>query len=318
MSETRCKYAGSDQPRILVGRHNEDCPDEDCHGCLPCPMDHCRVCTVEHATGACPNCLAEVRDNLDDIRRMSQALPAEVETRGVDGEAMNLLGPAADPEARGHWEASVLAGRIVPVDCDARDLDDVKAWLETAAHELHPLIVIGGWAIVYRDAFEHTEPVGRVDALTEAGYLGRNLTEMAAVVDVPFEDFARDLRRCVAHMERVLHDGEQVDRGAPCMTCGKPLERTWGTDEDHDGWKCPRCRTESTEAQYRFAVAHLHREEATHLTDRDMEIRTGVKAGTIRVWALRGIVGRRTEGGRVVYSVAQVEAEARQRGLLAS
>jgi hypothetical protein len=223
-------------------------------------MDHCRVCGVEHATGSCPGCLTEVRDGFGDLRRMYDGLFEEAVTRGVEGEAMNLLGPAADPEARGHWEASVLAGRIVPVDCDAREFDDVKAWLETASHELHPLIVIGGWAIVYRDAFEHDEPIGRINVLTEVGYLDRNLSHMADLADVPFEDFARDLRRCVAHMERVLHDGEQVDRTrVTCVNeeCRKRprLERIHGIAVHQDRWRCPSCGKVYDDGDYRDAHA---------------------------------------------------------------
>lgn len=304
MTADRCKWMGSGRPRVLPGRHNDGCGDETCPGCLPCPMDHCRVCGVEHASGGCPNCREEVRDNLATLVRLCRNLPAEVEHRGVESEAMNLLGPAADPESWGHVEASVTCGRL-PVEWQAAD------------DERHPRFVLGTWEMVYRDAFDQ-----QTDALVTihdaADYLDRQLTRAAAEPWVPFEDFAKDLRACVGHIEAVLHDGEQVDRGAPCMKCGRALERTWGMDANKDGWKCTRCNTTSTEAQYRFAVAHLHREEATHLTDRDMQLRTGVKAGTVRVWARRGLVERRTDGGRVVYSVAQVEAEARQRGLLAS
>ena len=101
------------------------------------------------------------------------------------------------------------------------------------------------------------------------------------------------------------------------MNCGATLERTWAEDAKADGWRCPRCKRTSTEAQYRFAVAHLHREEATHLTDRDMEIRTGVKAGTVRSWARNGEVDRRQDQGRTVYCVADVVELARQKGLVA-
>ena len=132
------------------------------------------------------------------------------------------------------------------------------------------------------------------------------MSYMGSWPHVPFEDFARDLRRCRTHLEAVLHDGEQVDRGVPCMTCGATLVRVWGHDQDHDGWQCPRCKRTSTEAQYRFAVAHLHREEATYLTDREMQLRTGVTAGKVRVWANRGLVERKRDQGRTVYSVADV------------
>jgi hypothetical protein len=302
-----CRWVGSNQPRVLVGRHTEDCPG-DCTGCQPCGMDHCRVCGIEHAAGACPTCLGAARDDLVELLRMCGDLPDEVEVRGVEGEAMNLLGPIADPEARQHWTASVLAGRIVPVDCEAHDLDDVKAWLDIANHERHPLLVIGTWAMTYRDAFEHDEPTGRVTVWDEAGYLGRNLTEMGDYPHIPFEDFGRDLRRCVAHMERVLHDGEQIDQGAPCMTCGRPLERTWGRTSDEDGWRCPKCHTTSNDAQYRFAVKADYIDHADWLTDVDMAARTGVKSGTVRVWAQREFVTRRIDSGRVLYSVADVMA----------
>ena len=63
-------------------------------------------------------------------------------------------------------------------------------------------------------------------------------------------------------------------------------------------------------------MAHLHREEATELTDRDMEIRTGVRAGTVRVWANRDLIRKRRDSGRVLYDVADVMREARTRGLV--
>lgn len=291
---TTCKWAGSDRPRIVPQRHTDDCDGEGCRGCQPCTEPHCRVCGITHADGACAECLAVVRANLHQIGRLCSALPAEVEHRGINGEAMMLLGPSTDPEAWGHREASARSGRI-----SADYLDDAR-------DEQHPVFITGSWDMLYRDAFDHDE----ADALTLAGaidYLDRNLTYASTWPHVPFEDMARDLRQCVAHLEQVLHDGEQVDKGAPCMTCGVPLERVWAKDESADGWRCPKCRAVSTEAQYRFAVAHLHREEADYLTDRDMEIRTGVRAGTVREWARRGLVNKRTDSGRTMYAVADVE-----------
>jgi hypothetical protein len=300
---TACRWVASTQPRAVIGRHDGHCDDETCRGCQPCTEPHCRVCSRTHADGTCAECLAATRADLHEIARLCDALPAEVEHRGLEGEAMVLLGPAADPEARGHLEASVACGRV-PAD-----------YLDHADGELHPLFVLGTHDMVWREALDHDEPDTLVLADT-VDYLDRTMGYMAGFEHVPFEDFARDLRRCVAHLEAVLHDGEQHDRGAPCMRCNVPLERVWGKDEASDGWRCPRCRETSTEDQYRFAVAHLHREEATHLTDRDMEIRTGIKAGTVRVWANRHGVERRTDSGRVVYSVADVERVAKDRGLV--
>lgn len=288
-----CKWAGSDRPRIVPQRHEDGCNEEACRGCQPCTEPHCRCCGITHADGACAECLATVRDNLREIGRLCDALPEEVEHRGINGEAMMLLGPATDPEAWGHRQASARAGRI-PAD-----------YLDDATDENHPVFVTGTWDMTYRDAFEHDDSA----VLTLAGaidYLDRNLTYAATWVHVPFEDMARDLRRCVAHLEAVLHDGEQVDKGAPCMSCGVLLERVWGADDKGDGWRCPKCRESSSEDQYRLAVKHLHREEADYLTDRDMEIRTGVKAGTVREWARRGHVTKRTDAGRTLYAVKDV------------
>ena len=105
------------------------------------------------------------------------------------------------------------------------------------------------------------------------------------------------------------------------MACGTLLTRFWGADRDSDGWECRRCRERSSEAQYRFAVAHLHRESAEWLTDREMEVRTGIKAGTVRAWSRpnaerAAIVTKRRDMGRVVYNVAEVVQAGRDRGLI--
>jgi hypothetical protein len=296
VSEQRCRFVASDQPRTIVGRHEDDCADEGCRGCLPCPMDHCRRCGVTHASGACPGCLTEVREGLTELGRMTAALPAETAVRGVEGEAFNLLGPSANPEARGHLEASVRAGRVPP------------EYLEVADDERHPLFMAATWAAVYREAFEHDEPTGRVTLAEELAYLDRHLSEAGEYEWVPFEDFARDVAASVTHLERVLHDGEQVDRGVPCMTCKRPLTRVWGYGSKQDGWECKHCREFSTEDQYRFAVKADYIARAEWLTDVDMTVRTGVKSGTVRVWAQREKVARRLDSGRIVYSVADVEA----------
>lgn len=293
-----CTYAGPNHPRLLRDRHADDCPDyETCPGCLPCTEAHCRVCNYAHTDGTCAECLTDTRDDLREIARMCDALPEEVEHRGVDGEAMTLLGPAADPERRGHLEASVLAGRV-PAD-----------YLEHADGELHPLFVLGTWDGMWRDALEHDDPAGPVTVAGATDYLDRTMTYMASYEHVPFEDFARDLRRCRRHMEAVLHDGEQIERGAPCLACRGPnLVLRYGDTFATDRWTCPRrdCGAEYTRAQYRGMVEADARAKASHLTDRDMEARTGVKAGTVREWARRGYVGKRREHERTVYSVEDV------------
>ena len=300
---TTCYYAGSDRPRLVRGEHlAEGC---ECAGCLPCAHAHCRICLIAHSVGTCPECMAEVRESLREIGRMCDALPEEVEARGVEGEAMMLLGPAADPEARGHLGASVRVGRV-PED-----------YLEEADGELHPLFVLGTWDMLVRDVLEHDEPTTKLTVASAIDYIDRQLSYLGGFEDLPFEDLARDLRACVRHMESVLHDGEQVDRGAPCMKCGVKVLRL--TDDDGAvTYRCDRCRTDLSEATYMLAVKAEHIARADRLTANDMVIRTGVPAGTLRRWAnLRSVDGieypplfhscGRNGQGRKVYRVSDVE-----------
>ena len=305
-----CRRNGRGNPRTIPGRHNNEPCADDCPGCQPCTEPHCRICGATHTPGTCPECMAETREALHEIAKMCGALPDEVEARGVEGEAMFLLGPVADPEAIGHMEASVRAGRVP------------EEYLAEATGDLHPLWVLGTWSMMWVDALEHdTDEMVTIAAATD--YLDRNMSYMAGFEHLSFEDFARDLLGCRNHLEAVLHDGEQRDRGAPCMTCSVPLERTWGDDAKGDGWRCPRCKQTSTDDQYRFAVMHLHREEAAWLTDRDMQIRTGVKAGTVRSWSREQPktgevwVRKRRDQERTVYAVADVLAVAKSKGLVA-
>jgi hypothetical protein len=270
-----CRWNGINEPRTVVGRHDAGCENGECRGCLPCPENHCGRCYREHVGEdyTCPGCIADARDDLTAITTMCAALPAEVRHRGVDSEAMNLLGPVADPESVGHVRASIAVGRI-----DA-------GWLAEADNELHPLLVLGTWWEAYAEALEHTEP-GRIEVRDAAAYLNRHLHTIAQLADVPFVDFARDLSGCRAHLERVLHDGEQVEEGAPCLKCETVnLRRKWGALEAQDGWYCPRCRQESTEDQYLFAVRAHFVANSDRLNADDMAVRLGIASSSIRRWA---------------------------------
>lgn len=277
-----CRWVASDHPRVLPGRHDADCVSEWCRGCQPCAEPHCRVCGLTHADGACAECLAETREALRSIGRLCDALPEEVEHRGINGEAMMLLGPAADPEAVGHVQASIAAGRL-PAD-----------YLDVADHELHPLFVTGTWDMIWRDALEHDEPTSRLTLADAVAYLDRQMTYMASFEHVPFEDFARDLRACVTHLEAVLHDGEQVEKGAPCLTCKRPVVRMT-TDDGEVTYHCERCRRDLTDNEYRLAVRVAHTAHADRLNIDDLAERIDVPASTIRRWANVVRIQRRGE-----------------------
>lgn len=308
-----CKWVARDRPRIIVGRHEQGCSDENCRGCQPCNEPHCRVCGLTHASGTCAECLADSRANLREIGRLCGSLPEEVENRGIDGEAMFLLGPAADPEARGHLEASVAVGRVS------------ADYLAEAVGETHPVWVLGTWQMVYVDALEHETNDDAVTIAEAVDYLDRQLTYVSGYEHVPFEDFARDLRQCVAHLESVLHDGEQRDEGVPCLTCGRRLTRVWGKDAQSDGWECKHCREQSTEAQYRFAVKADYIAKADWLTDTDMVARfvdAEMSAATVRSWASDrpgrpAVVRKRRHSERTEFSVEDVAARLVEQGRVA-
>lgn len=314
-----CRWNGRHEPRVVPGRHDTACTGDDCPGCRTCPERHCVVCRRVHADGTCPECIAATRDDLSAIRLMCGALPAEVEHRGVNGEAMMLLGPSADPEAWRNRAMSALRGRV-----DAGYLEDCR-------DESHPLWVLGTWEQLYREEFD--QPSDLRQTIARAGdYLERQMARMAGCEEVPFEDFARDVRGCRGHLEDVLHDGEQVETGAPCPVCRERGEYAPAlvldrADKDPTGagdkWRCSRCKTWWSEADYRLRVGEEHLEHADELTASDMVARTRVPASTIRRWAAtttRRINGEtveippklrpsgRSHDGRKLYRVADVLA----------
>lgn len=271
MTDDRCRYAGTGQPRVLVGRHEDGCENPACSGCQECTRAHCRVCSVTHSAGVCGGCMTAMRDDLAELARMYADLPDEVEHRGINGEAMSLLGPVADPEAWGHHEASAAVGRTAEQWTDGCDF-------------LHPLWVTGSWASVYREAFEHEEPTELATVAGEVDYLSVHLHEMANYPHVPVEDFAQALRKCRAHLEDVLLDGERAETGAPCVQCRTRLQRHV-TEDGREWWWCRACRTNLTEDQYRYAVGVAYKANADRLPAADLAERVDVPASTIRRWA---------------------------------
>ncbi len=255
-----CRFVSSTEPRILPGRHEEDCASTQCDGCLRCTLTHCRCCGVKHSVGASPGCVGETRDNLAEILDLCTNLWDEALNKGTNSEAATLLGGAADPEARGHLTASVMAGRINPDYLGVIPRD--KHGNELPDHT--PLWVLGKWAMLYRDAFEHDEPVYRATEWTEGSYLDRNLAYAATFEHVQFEDMAADLRSCLAHLKSVLHDEDRgVRANVPCFDCGQDIERRLSDNGFEDHWTCRGCRRRYTIAEYNFALrAVLESEEA--------------------------------------------------------
>lgn len=288
-----CIWTTSDRPRVLLGRHVDTCGSDLCRGCQPCREPHCRVCNRTHADGTCAECMADARETLREIARMCDALPDEVKSRGAAGEAMMLLGPVVDPEAWGHVSASVASGRL-PAD-----------WIEGGG-ELHPATVLLTWQMVWRDALEHDEAPD-ADLATAVDYLDRTMTYMGGYEHVPFEDFAKDLRRCAGHLEVVLHDGEQVERSnVRCLEedCEAALVKVYSTTEDHDGWVCSRRTCASHYDHARYARA-LHQQLASEGAERWVRVSEALAViprpeMTLRTWITNGeVASHRDDQGTV-------------------
>lgn len=294
-----CRFVASDQPRVIKGRHLPECACDGEFGCLPCPELHCVVCSREHAKAACTACLEAARSDLHAIRDLCASLPLEAAEKGVQSEAAMLHGPSADPEAWRNTATSAMVGRI-----DAGYLEDCR-------DEMHPGWVLGTWEQIWRDFLDH-QTEERVTVLGAARYLDMQIAYMSEQIDPAFDEFARELRQCRAHLEDVLRDGIREERGAPCVQCEKPMVRT----EDH--WECRTCHRRVTEDEYRFAVGVAYRAIAPRLTAADMAERLGLKASEIRVWGTRDKITKygKDRFGITLYDVEQVTSYAKAAGRL--
>lgn len=288
-----CKFVASDQPRILPGRHNDPCTCDGSRGCQPCPEMHCVICGREHAYATCTTCLEAARSDLQEIATLCASLPAEAVEKGVESEAMVLLGPASDPHEWRTRATAALFGRF----------DD--SYLNDCRDELHPLWVLGTWEQMWRDFLDHQSDAP-IDLYAAVSYLDLQMTYMSDHNEPPFEEFARDLRACRAHLEAVLHDGAQVDRGGPCVRCETPMTRV-----GDDGWRCGSCRLTVTEEQYRWAIGAMYHAYSDRMTAAQLSLRIGVSAGVIRVWGSRGKIRRhgRNTDGLMLYDVADAIAK---------
>lgn len=276
----RCRYDGDERPRIVLGRHLGDCTGHstrpghetgDCRGCQPCERPHCRCCGVVHVDldrglHTCPGCLADIRSDLTLIPRLAAKLPPEAVRRGVDSEAFHLNGPTADPQA---WRQRGQYGHRY--DAEAR------------LGDLHPLWVLGTWELM---VVEHRGLIrtAEIDVASAATFLADQLAHIAHDPDFGFEDLPGSLRACRRHLERVVHDGEQVEEVAPCVTCERPISRTID-DAGEYAYRCEHCRRDLTPNEYRLAVGAAYRESADRLSIDDLAERLDVPPSTLRRWA---------------------------------
>lgn len=247
-------------------REAEDYLDDDGKPCrrdsYGDPTNHCtarRTCAqhIGPDEQTCARCIGRTRADLQRIPDLAALMPEEAEVVGINSEAANLAGPAADPEA---WTWRKIAAR------------QGKAWhlsLIEDDDEQHPYIVLGRWDMMVREDYGQpsSQPVTIGNA---AAYLSRQLTKIAHDPSQDFPLFAREIRTCRSHLENVLRDSQTRERGAPCPDCREDgalvrLEHEYGhycddeecerihystvydtdrgehvPDTSGDAWVCPR------------------------------------------------------------------------------
>ena len=299
-----CRFVASDQPRVISGRHKDPCTCDGEFGCMACPDYHCVVCGRAHAKAACTGCLEAARSDLQAIGSLCASLPAEAAVKGVQSEAMMLLGPVADP---GEWNRATTAAIFEQVHLELVGEPGpaaLTAYLSDCRDELHPLFVLGGWEQIWRDFLDH-QTDRRITLAGSVAYLDMQIGYMADQVEPAFDEFARELRGCRAHLENVLCDGIREERGAPCVQCEKRMVKVG------DDWQCRTCHRTVSEDQYRYAVGVAYLQHSDRLTAADMFERTGVKASVVRVWGSRypSIKRGRNHLGVTLYDVASVIAK---------
>lgn len=274
----RCYRDPDNGVRYQRSRHLPDCAEPECRGCTPCAeRHHCtatRNCSwhLEPGQLTCGRCVAGVRRRLRWIGDLSVLVAVQALRDGINSEAAYLAGPAADPRALAEWQVARKSylraleqrGRIT----EAQHLRALEALAEDD-DDRHPYTVLTRWQMMLAEDYGHELP-GRLTTLGAVVYLDRHLHEIANDEAQDFPLLRREVKKCHQHLEAVLHNDEQRDRGAPCPECitgiqmiraeleeaGVPpedwpkmsaprLERQYAhgaTVERYDTWRCPRVR----------------------------------------------------------------------------
>lgn len=205
------------------------------------------------------------------------------------GNAMVALAPVANPEAWEHrYEASEERG--------AGDyVEDQDATWEP------PLQTLLFWSGEWRR--EHGHELDRRPTITSEAAFIRWALNWAWENEPHFADFARDIRSARARLEAELREGEQIERGAPCLydACkGERLTRQLVREKRRwvwTGWKCGRCQRTWTDDRYAAMVTAANEAAKTEQIDAETwstieyaarDVGRSVK--TIRTWITAGKV----------------------------
>lgn len=217
------------------------------------PTRHCTARRCSNHVGprelTCARCIGRTRVNLKRIPVVAQMMILIAMQDGVDSEAANLAGPAADPEAWSWRKIAAKQGKSWHLSLIEEDDDE------------HPYTVLGRWDMMIREDYHQLsdDPVSIGNA---ADYLDRQLGRIAQDPNQDWSLFAYEIRKCRRHLDRVLHTALLKQRGAPCPDCtseetgvGPRLVREFGhwcddedcekvhhDDDSADQWVCPRNR----------------------------------------------------------------------------
>lgn len=297
MSEqAKCRWDGDAGDYLRPG--GDPCKRDDYGD----PTHHCqsrRTCSqhVGKDELTCARCLGRTRtDILQIVERSALMLEEAMESGGVNSEAANLAGPGGD------YEVFSRRRRIAKAWIDARIHQSARGWCDdedcrerhfkTAAgdrwhkrgiesayadlidddDEQHPYSVLTRWEFMLRE--DYGQPRSTPTSIAAAAdYLLGKLNKIAQDPEQDWALFAREIRKCRAHMESALHDSQAAERGAPCPTCAEAkrfirlqreyahwceaddCERIHFDTAEGDRWTCPRDREHWwSEAAYRNYV----------------------------------------------------------------
>lgn len=342
----------------LTVEHVRDCREAGCDGCKPCGETHCAMrgrCSNhvkydEIGERTCPRCIGKTRRDLSAIVELYALIDVDVEVRmndisalleeaaqsGIESEAFNLIGPAADP-----WTWSERRRRL-------EVLYERRGWCDWPKHEgmakddpHHPYAVLGRWDMACREQYGPQTDLF-ITVSSAADYLARLLDDHPFPHCDEFEDFTREIADCRGHLEQITHDAKVPEEGRHCPRCtedhGKgprvvkryaahpKLKRGEQCDQppysreepkgcricvgDEDTWHCPdEPEHWWTEYDYRSRVAVDYVQHATELPILELAERTGIAASTLRRWAGRTLVA--IVDGESVYGPPRLKARGR-------
>jgi hypothetical protein len=211
------------------------------------PTRHCqarRSCAQHVGEGeiTCARCLGRTRTDVRRIVALSPLMVIQALGSGVDSEAANLAGPAADYRVFSARRLIAKAWIVEHIHQPARDwcedpdcqLRHFKAnggdrWhkrgIENALTDLlddddeyHPYSVLTRWQMMLSE--DYGSPLPDHLSIASAGdYLDRTLHRMAQDPEQDFGLFAREMRQCRNHLEAVIRNSATPERGAPCPDC---------------------------------------------------------------------------------------------------